>query len=408
MYLILMWALRAAGCLLVVATLPLVIELLILTTASLLPADGRKSPVGGLRRLAIIVPAHNEATLIGRCVRSLLEHRPGSVSILVIAHNCTDLTAEKAAEAGVEVLTVNDPEQRGKACALRSGFAHALAQGAEAVAVVDADSIVSETFLRDMQAGLSKSDDAVQCLYQVRPDPAKRASLTSIAFQGFNIVRPRGRERLGLSVGIFGNGFGLRREILERVPYQADSVVEDLEYHIQLVMAGSKVRLLEGATVYGEMPQGGKGSETQRARWEGGRLLMMRSLPGRLIRGILAGKVRLLEPLLDILGLPLALEVLCLLMLVAFPISWTQLPLLRVYGLMGLMILCLHFLAAVKAGPDFWQGMKVLLLVPRYILWKLVLTPKILLASRRNASWVRTHRSEASDFSSPPPADALE
>jgi cellulose synthase/poly-beta-1,6-N-acetylglucosamine synthase-like glycosyltransferase len=387
----------------VLATLPLVVELLALTTASFLPGRRPAEASGPLRRMAVIVPAHNEAVLIGRCVKSLVDSKPAGVSIYVIAHNCTDSTAQQAADAGAEILAVNDPTQRGKACALRSGFAHALAHGADAVVVVDADSVVSQNFLASMQAGLSRRDDAVQALYKVLPGAGKKqASLTSIAFQGFNIVRPRGRERLGLSVGIFGNGFGLRREALQRVPYQADSVVEDLEYHIQLVMAGSRVRLLEEASVYGEMPQGGKGSETQRARWEGGRLLMMRSLPGRLIRGILRGNLRLFDPLLDVLGLPLALEVLCLLVLVALPAPF------RSYGLAGLAVLCFHFLAAVKAGPDFWQGMKVLLLVPRYIVWKLVLTPKILLASRRNASWVRTHRSEVTDFSSSPPADAVE
>ena len=395
---------EVAGALLLLLSLPLMIELLALTCASLLPAK-KLLPAGTfpLRRLTVIVPAHNEEKLIGRCVESLLRHRPEGVEVCVVAHNCSDQTAVRAAEAGAKVLVVNDAEQRGKACALRSGFAHAFANGAEAVAVIDADSIISDSLLLQMQRALSGTDEAVQARYEVLPNASGASSLTAIAFQGFNIVRPRGRERLGCSVGIFGNGFGLRREVLERVPYQADSVVEDLEYHIQLVNAGIRVRLLEAGTVYGEMPQPGKGSETQRARWEGGRLLMMRMYPPRLLRGILRGRLRLVEPLLDVLSLPLAMEVLCLLVLAALPF-----PAFRVYGLAGLLVLCGHFLVAVKAGPDFWKGLIVLLLVPRYILWKLVLLPRIILASRRNATWVRTQRDEASDFSSRPPADALE
>jgi cellulose synthase/poly-beta-1,6-N-acetylglucosamine synthase-like glycosyltransferase len=388
---------------LVVMTLPLLVELCVLTIASLLPLRRRSEPQRVLRRLAVVVPAHNEEKLIARCVKSLLSHKPEGVTVYVVAHNCSDRTAANAAKAGAEVLIVNDPEQRGKACALRSGFAHAFAHQAEAVLVIDADSIVSDSLLLRVQSALSGSDEAVQARYEVLPASPGQASLTSIAFQGFNIVRPRGRERLGFSVGIFGNGFGLRRELLELVPYRADSVVEDLEYHIQLVSAGKRVRLLEDATVYGEMPQAGKGSETQRARWEGGRLLMLRTFPLRLLRGILRGQLRFIEPLLDMVSLTLAIEVLGLLLLVAIPV-----PALRYYGLGGLLILCFHFLVAVKAGPDFWKGIAVLLLVPRYILWKVILMPKILLASRRNATWVRTQREEASDFSSSPPADALE
>jgi cellulose synthase/poly-beta-1,6-N-acetylglucosamine synthase-like glycosyltransferase len=398
------WGFRLGGGLVLLLSLPLIVELLALTLASLLPAGRRGAPGGALRPLAVIVPAHNEEKLIGRCVRSMVEHQPAGVTLYVVAHNCSDQTAAKAKEAGAEVLIMNDKDQRGKACALRSGFKHALAHGAEAVAVIDADSIVADNLLLSMQTALSHRAEAVQCLYKVLPAAGKpTASMTSIGFQGFNIVRPQGRERLGLSVGIFGNGFGLRREVLEQVPYQADSVVEDLEYHIQLVTAGKRVRLLEDATVYGEMPDGGQGNETQRARWEGGRVLMMRTFPPRLLRGILRGRLRLTDPLLDVLGLPLAIEALCLLLLIALPVS-----MFRWYGLAGLAILCFHFVVAVKAGPDFWSGMAVLLRVPRYILWKLILTPKILLASRRNASWVRTHRGESSDFSSSPPADALE
>ena len=391
-------------------TVPLLLELLVLTTASLLPQrrrkDGEESGVGILPstlRLAVIVPAHNEEALVGRCVESLMATLPPEVQIFVVAHNCVDGTAMVAEQAGANVITVNDPTQKGKASALREGFHHAIGSGAEACVVVDADSVVSKEFLTQTQKALSAHAGAVQAMYKVLPrHGVEEVTLTSIAFQGFNEVRPRGRERLGLSAGIFGNGFGLRREVLEKVPYHADSVVEDLEYHVQLVTAGQRVHLLENATVFGEMPQSGSGSATQRARWEGGRLLMMRRLPLRLIAPIVRGRGRLLEPLLDVLSLPLALGAVFLLFLLACPQ-----PFLRFYGLCGLGIICFHFLAAVKAGPDFWKGMRVLARVPGYVFWKMVLMPKILLASRANAAWVRTQR-ETPEFASRPSADALE
>ncbi len=397
------WCWHSGGVALLLLSCPLLVELSMLTLASLLPARSRRRSEETLVRLAVIVPAHNEEQLIERCVQSLQAFQPPGVNLYVVAHNCEDRTAAIAAARGAEVLVVKDPAQLGKACALRHGFAHALAGGADAVVVVDADSVVSKSFLLNMQAALSESDLAVQCVYRVLPARGKkRHSLTSIAFQGFNLVRPAGRERLGLSVGIFGNGFGLRREALERVPYQANSVVEDLEYHIGLVTAGLRVRMVEDATVFGEMPQEDSGSKTQRARWEGGRLLMMRMFPAPLLGGILRGKFRLFEPLLDVLSLPLAMEVQCLILLLLLPSPW-----FRWYAVAGLLVLGLHFLAAVKAGKDFWGGVAVLLLVPRYILWKLLLLPKILLASRRSADWVRTHR-ENSEFTSSSPTDALE
>ena len=394
-------------------TLPLVLELLVLTTASLLPAFRPKiaaekslqqSPEDMARRLTFIVPAHNEGLLVERCVKSLTAQLEASNRLLVIAHNCQDDTAERAIAAGADVVRLDDPTQRGKACALRFGIAQALHGGAEAVVIIDADSIVAPGFVDRMQAALSSGMAAVQCAYRVLPAGGEGSpTLTSIAFQGFNLVRPKGRDRLGLSAGIFGNGFGLTREVLERVPYSADSVVEDLEYHIQLVAAGIQVRFLADATVYGEMPGSNAGSQTQRARWEGGRLLMMKAYPLRLLQEIERGHYRLIEPLIDILSVPLAMGVLMLLLCLCVPCAW-----LRWYAAASLLVVLGHFVAAVKAGPYFWQGMGVLLRVPKYILWKIVLLPKILLNSRRDASWVRTHRDKPADFASSVHPDALE
>src|SRR6516162_7491466 len=56
-----------------VLTLPGTVELAALTVAGLLPRRAR-TKVGDVRRikkLAVVVPAHDEATLIGRCLRSI-------------------------------------------------------------------------------------------------------------------------------------------------------------------------------------------------------------------------------------------------------------------------------------------------------------------------------------------------
>ena len=56
-----------------------------------------------VRRFAILIPAHNEAALIGRLLESLraLDYPRELVEICVVADNCTDATAEIARSAGV-------------------------------------------------------------------------------------------------------------------------------------------------------------------------------------------------------------------------------------------------------------------------------------------------------------------
>src|SRR5271155_3144507 len=134
-----------SGAVLFGLTLPLVLELLLVTSANFLPAR-RQSKTRGQRpspALAIIVPAHNEELLVARCIASLRASAGSAARILVVAHNCADGTAESAAAAGAEVLVYNDPTAVGKGFALRHGFGHALSTGAGAVMVVDADSTVS-------------------------------------------------------------------------------------------------------------------------------------------------------------------------------------------------------------------------------------------------------------------------
>src|SRR6185369_8853223 len=128
--------------------------------------------------------------------------------------------------------------------------------------------------------------------------------------------------RWGLSVGILGNGFALTGETLRAVPYDARSVVEDLEYHLRLVRAGSRVRFAATTSVWGEMPAGGSGVTTQRARWEGGRFRMIAEQAPALFREVLAGRLTLLEPLLELLLLPLALHVALLLLVLLLPVGF--------------------------------------------------------------------------------------
>jgi cellulose synthase/poly-beta-1,6-N-acetylglucosamine synthase-like glycosyltransferase len=390
---------------LLIATLPLILELLLLTVGALLPS--RSSEVNEDNeaksiRMAVIVPAHNEEAHIGRCVRSILISEPESAEVLVVAHNCSDSTALEAKRGGARVLTLDDPSQTGKGCALRYGFSVALTEGFDAVLVIDADSLVASNLIRAVRNRFISGAMALQCRYEVdNADANQRTRLMSFAFVAFNVVRARGRARLGLSAGIFGNGFGLHRGVIQEVPFSAHSVVEDLEYHLNLVRAGIRVEFLNSASVLGEMPVGGRGAATQRSRWEGGRLRMAKEWSIPLLWEVLRGRISLVEPLLDILGLPLAFEVLLLCCGLCLPVSW-----LRLYAIGGLAIIALHLLAAAVFGPGFRASARILVAAPGYIIWKLSMLTRIWRASQGDAAWVRTHRDALPVMSTSPTASA--
>lgn len=377
----------AAGAALAVATAPGTAELLALTIGGMLPARRRGATQGRTIRLAAVVPAHNEELNVARAVRSLLNADRAGVdaTVVVVADNCDDRTADVAAQAGARVLVRKNAVERGKGYALDFAFRTLLPEDFDAFLVLDADSEASPNLLIETAALLRDRAAAVQCRYVVRnAGESLRTRLMKIALCGFNVLRPRGRERWGLSAGIYGNGFTLSSATLRAVPYSATSVVEDLEYHLALVRAGLRVRFADDASVWGDMPVAGAGVKTQRARWEGGRFRMLVAHAPRLGAQVLRGKWRMLEPCLDLLLLPLAFHVTLLLAALAVPSGIS-----RTVGAVGLGVVALHLVGAVRlAGGDF----AALAAAPFYVVWKILMLPRVLRSSRSGAAWVRTER----------------
>lgn len=372
-------------------TLPGTLELLLLSFAGLLPKRRAARPLPRPFRLAVVVPSHNESLNITRCVASLAAaDRTGlDLTITVIADNCTDDTAAVAANAGARVLVRNNAEKRGKGFALDYAFGILMPEVYDGFCVVDADSAVSHNLWTATAAELAAGADATQCRYVVRNSgDSIRTRLMNVALLAFNVLRPRGRDRLGLSCGIYGNGFALAAQTLREVPYTAESVVEDLEFHLALVRAGKRVRFLDDASVSGDMPVAGAGVKTQRARWEGGRFRMMAEKAPVLLGEILRGRLRLTEPLLDLLLLPLAFHVVLLLIAALAPF-----PFARGAGITGLAVVIFHLFATIAATGGTWRDVAVLAAAPFYVIWKLLLIPKLLATSRSGAAWVRTERS---------------
>ena len=380
-----------AGSCFALITLPGTLELLVLSVAGVLPRRSRPRVRSAKDyKLTVVVPAHNEERHIARCVHSLYAADRSAIdlSVVVVADNCDDRTADEARGAGAQVLVRTNEEERGKGYALDVAFRTLAAGGQDAFAVVDADSEVAPNFLIEIASILLSGASAAQCRYLVRnPGESTRTRLMKVAGAAFNVLRPRGRDRCGLSAGIYGNGFALTAETLRAVPYTASSLVEDVEYHIALVEAGRKVSFVDITAVYGDMPVSGAGVRTQRTRWEGGRFRMIREKALPLLGRILRGRFALLEPWLDLVLLPLAFHV-CLLVLAAATPFWP----VRTVALFGLGVVVFHLAAAIVVTGGGLQDVKALLAAPFYIVWKILLIPRLARSSGAKAAWARTER----------------
>ena len=134
------------------------------------------------------------------------------------------------------MLVRTDAARRGKGHALAFAFERCLADGfCDAVVVIDADTVVSKNLLSAFAARLARGASALQAEYGVRnPGSSWRTRLMTIALAAFHGVRSVARERLGVSCGLRGNGMAFSKALLLTNSPRAFSIVEDLEYGIQL------------------------------------------------------------------------------------------------------------------------------------------------------------------------------
>jgi 1,2-diacylglycerol 3-beta-glucosyltransferase len=347
----------------------------------------------------IIIPAHDEEAGIARTVANLsrLDWPEELRRILVVADNCSDATAERAREAGATVLVRHNKDLRGKGYALQLAFDTSLADGfADAVVVVDADTEATANLLHAFALRLEGGAHAVQAHYGVlNPEASWRTQLMAVSMALFHKVRSLGRERLHVSCGLRGNGMCFTHAIIRRVPHEAFSIVEDLEYGIRLGQAGERVHYAWEAEALGEMVSGEKASRSQRRRWEGGRMAMMRQFgPPLLVEGLRKRDRVLVDLAMDLLVLPL---------------SWVVLGALALAGASGALSLVTGHVAwsvwtsaaavaslVLYVMRGWWvsgmgmRGLLALARAPFYVAWKLWL-----LVSRpeeKKGEWVRTTR----------------
>jgi cellulose synthase/poly-beta-1,6-N-acetylglucosamine synthase-like glycosyltransferase len=352
-------------------------------------------------RFAFVVPAHDEETGIAQTVGSALAADwPATLrEVVVVADNCTDATAQAARDAGARVIERTDDERRGKGYALELAFETLLEEGGvDAIVVIDADTLVSENLLAAFAARLARGESAAQAEYGVsNVDASWRTRLMTVALAMFHGVRSTARERLGVSVGLRGNGMCFSAQLLRDHPHEAYGLVEDVEYGIALGLAGHRVAYAGEATVRGEMVSTGGAAASQRRRWEGGRAQLVRAHLGDLLRESLRRRsLMLLDLAMDLIVPPLSY--LGLLAGLALVVEGARLVLGGAPGVATALAaataagLLLYVLRGVMLSGLGFGAVTALLWAPVYVAWKVVRVRPW----RADDTWVRTRR-EAED-----------
>jgi cellulose synthase/poly-beta-1,6-N-acetylglucosamine synthase-like glycosyltransferase len=232
----------------------------------------RARPAKEHRRFAVMIPAHDEELVIGQLLESLAAqlYPKDRFGVFVSCDGCTDRTAAIATERGAVVLEREARDATGKTANLRWALGRIPLDAYDAVVIFDADNLVDESFLANMNDYLEAHPDteAVQGWLDVKnPDDSWVTRVYALAFWYANRFWQAARENARLSVNLGGTGEVLAVSMLRRTGWDWASVTDDLELTCLIVLAGGRVRYNPYAIAFDEKPRTERASHEQRARW---------------------------------------------------------------------------------------------------------------------------------------------
>ncbi|MBQ8995337.1 MAG: glycosyltransferase family 2 protein [Oscillospiraceae bacterium] len=251
---------------------------------------------GQTHRYAVLIPARNEERCIPDLIRSIRsqDYPQEKIRVFVLADNCTDDTAQVARDCGATVYTRTDPVHIGKGYAL-SELLRCIRRDEpvpfDGYFVFDADNILAEDFIRQMDRCFSQGNDIVHGYRNSKNFGDSWISAGhSLWFLRSTRFLSGAREEIGSSCHISGTGFLFSeriRQSMEDWPYHL--LTEDFEFTVDQVLRGERVAFCEDAEFFDEQPTDLATSWRQRTRWAQGYIQVAFRYVPALFKGAIQG-----------------------------------------------------------------------------------------------------------------------
>ena len=224
-------------------------------------------------RVAVVVPARDEAAVVGRAVASLLNQTGGhSIHVFVVDDASSDGTADVAREAARQAgkpghLTVIPgrplaPGWSGKLWAVQQGVEQALRTGPDFLLLTDADiAHAPDSVASLVQMAQSRSLDMVSMMVKLHCRTfAERALIPAFVFFFFKLYPPAWiAEPQRKMAGAAGGGILIRPQILERaggITAIRAEVIDDCALARRVKAAGGRLWLGLSSTTESIRPYG--------------------------------------------------------------------------------------------------------------------------------------------------------
>ncbi len=228
-----------------------------------------------LHKYAVMICARNEEDVIGDLVSSIRsqDYPSDLIDIVLVADNCTDRTAEIGRELGLTVYERFNDEHIGKGYALNYGLSCLDNDFGEdfydAFIVFDADNILTENFVTEINKTFSDGYEVVTCYRNAKNYGDSWLSAGS----GLWFIRESkylngSRMRIGACPQVSGTGFLFSNSIKkENGGWPFHTMTEDYEFTCDSVLKGKKFGYCEEARFYDEQVSSFGQAWNQRLRW---------------------------------------------------------------------------------------------------------------------------------------------
>jgi cellulose synthase/poly-beta-1,6-N-acetylglucosamine synthase-like glycosyltransferase len=333
-------------------------------------------------RFLVLVPAHNEASVISLCLQAIVAEARRLDTMLVVADRCSDATATIARSFGALVLERGDDDEPGRAAARQAGLDYARDLEWDAVLMLDADSVIEPGFFAACERALATGAPAIQARSESSRGRSlvMEAALAAFTLQG--ITMPRGRDRLGVSVRLRGTGMAIRREVALTHHFSAPAS-EDLFFTMDLILDGLRCRHVDAARLRSQGASSWGSLSGQKTRYEAGRMAAARTFVPRLLRRVLVERrPAALEAAWFLATPPFALAALLLLLAASLASIAGAWPAAVVFagGLVALALTIVTGLVQARARLRTWVA---LLAAPWYVVFKAIVQLRALASLTR-------------------------
>jgi cellulose synthase/poly-beta-1,6-N-acetylglucosamine synthase-like glycosyltransferase len=369
---------------------------------ALLPWRRRDAALSDRRsNFAVVIPAHNEETVLATTLASLeqVDYPRDQIHVVVVADRCDDATASLARSHGVEVLERCDGLP-GKGSAIAHAVAHLrqAAQSFDALVIVDADTVVERRCFTAFDEALRSGCD-VQQGYNTLSNPWESSFTRIIAVT--SVLRNRffyhGKERLGVSSMLSGTGMCFSRRIIDTYGWTALSVGEDWECSVALLLNGEKIHFNNAARVMARESSRFAQAAPQRLRWASGRHgVALASAVKLFTAGTRQRRPELCDAAFTIVAPPYSVQAtLAFLCLVAsWFLSTGAWTFLLPWAVLVTALLAAYFAVGLAATEAPLRALLGIIVIPAFLPWRTAIEILGLIGYGRRR-WVRTSRAWA-------------